>query len=114
MKNPIIESYLDKFSENYNITGLNETEKFEHLVNFCILNGEKYDEFDIEDIHVGEKGNYGLDGVAILIDGEIVTSKDEADAVLSKKRIPQSFLFLYKQRFLIPSILVIFSKSFLQ
>lgn len=96
MKNPIIESYLDEFSKNYNITGLNETEKFEHLVNFCILNGEKYDEFDIEDIHVGEKGNYGLDGVAILVDGEIVTSKDEADAVLSRKKNP-SVVFIFIQ-----------------
>lgn len=96
MKNPIIKSYLDEFSENYNITELDLTEKFEHLVNFCILNGEKYDDFDIEDIHVGEKGNYGLDGVAILIDGEIVTSEDEAEAVLSRKKNP-SVVFIFIQ-----------------
>lgn len=86
MKDPIIEGYLQEFSNNFKINNLSLADKFEYLVNFCILNSEKYDEFEIEDVHVGEQGNYGLDGVAILIDGELVTSEEEVDAILSKKR----------------------------
>lgn len=86
MKDRVIEGLVTDFANDYNISNLKESEQFEHLINFCILSGEKDDDFDLNDIHVGEKGNYGLDGVVILLDDRIVTTVEEVDEVLAKRK----------------------------
>lgn len=46
MKDRVVEGLVEDFAADYNISNLKESEQFEHLVNFCILSGEKDEDFD--------------------------------------------------------------------
>ena len=56
-----------------------ESVLFEHFSNFCILSKEYSEEFNLEDIHTGEGGDLAIDGLALLVNGNLVNSKDEVD-----------------------------------
>lgn len=80
--NPIIKAQLDKFREaNPNIT-YNESNFFEVMSIFSIENGVLGENIDPFRAHL--KGNeFGIDGIAISIQGTLCTDIDEAAAILS-------------------------------
>lgn len=52
---------------------------FEHFANFCVLSHEYTDEFDLDDIHTGGGDDLGIDGIAVIVNGALVTSEEEID-----------------------------------
>jgi hypothetical protein len=52
---------------------------FEHFVNYCIISKEYNDSFSLEDIHVGGGGDKALDGVAIIVNGNLINTKEELE-----------------------------------
>ncbi|MBN4866606.1 MULTISPECIES: AIPR family protein [Providencia] len=80
--NPIIKAQLDKFREaNPNIT-YNESNFFEVMSIFSIENGVLGENIDPFRAHL--KGDeFGIDGIAISIQGTLCTDIDEAEAILS-------------------------------
>ena len=52
---------------------------FEHFANFCVLSHEYTDEFDLEDIHTGGGDDLGIDGIAVIVNGALVSSEEEID-----------------------------------
>lgn len=52
---------------------------FEHFVNYSVVSNEYGDEFDIDDIHTGGGDDLGIDGLAIFVNGTLVSDKDEVD-----------------------------------
>jgi hypothetical protein len=80
----ILESYLSKFSEEHSLLDLDESVRFERFVNYCVLSSRYPDQFDTADITT-EVDDDSIDGCAILIDEELVTTEAGADAIFRKR-----------------------------
>ena len=74
--NKIIESFLNTHIIEYGLTSENPETAFEHFVNRCIVNKYSIDRFDPSDI-MTDKGEKGLDGVAILVNDRLVLDEDD-------------------------------------
>lgn len=58
---------------------LPESELFEHFVNYCIVSKEYNGYFALEDIHVGGGADKALDGIAIVVNGSLISSQEELE-----------------------------------
>lgn len=52
---------------------------FEHFVNFISVSSEYSDEFDVEDVHTGGGDDLGIDGIALLANGTLISDLAEID-----------------------------------
>lgn len=74
--NPVIGAQLKKYAEGASLTTYSESDQFEVYSIFSILCGHLGESSDPLDAHlIGSE--FGLDGVAILLQGEIVQSKND-------------------------------------
>ena len=66
---------------------------FEHFANFCVLSHEYTDEFDLEDIHTGGGDDLGIDGIAVIVNGALISSPEEIDDLAeSNKYVRAEFI----------------------
>lgn len=80
--NPVVKAQLKAFEKANPNTGLTESELFEVFSIFSISNGILTDNIDPFAAHL--KGDeFGLDGVAILVQGELCTTSDEVNGALN-------------------------------
>lgn len=84
--NRIIKGNLQTFCEEKSIPeGEKETKKFEFFVNYCIVHEVFSENFDVWDITTLED-DQGIDGIAFLIDDELATTYDEAEAIFARPK----------------------------
>jgi hypothetical protein len=81
----IIGAHLNSFVESNGFQQLEESVQFELFSNFTILSSRISTGFDLEDVTTGE-GDDGTDGLAIIIDEEIVVSDEDAKTIFKKPR----------------------------
>ena len=79
MKDDILKSYLSNFIEQNQLEGLKQDEAFERFVNFNIVSKLYPREIEIEDLSTGGTDDLAIDGVAIIVNGNIIKSKEEID-----------------------------------
>lgn len=91
--NPVNKAQMGKFLQVHGGAGMGETELFEVYSAYSILAGLLSESVDPFDVHL--KGSeFGLDGAAILIQGNLVTNKQEViDAFEGLKNPNVEFLF---------------------
>lgn len=95
VKDIILKSYVDSFSESEGYVSLKNDDQFERFVNFCIVSKQYPRDFDVEALSVGGDGDTGIDGVAITVNGNIVQSEEEAEYLCSKGHVLDvSFTFI--------------------
>ncbi len=76
----ITSGFLKAFRQEQSLPeDLAQFELFEHFVNYCIVSKEYNDSFSLEDIHVGGGPDKALDGIAILVNGSLISSKEELE-----------------------------------
>jgi hypothetical protein len=68
------------------LENIEESVLFEHFANFCVVSKEYSEEFTIEDIHVGEGNDLGIDGIGIIINGNLVNSVDEVEDLAKQNK----------------------------
>lgn len=78
----ITKSYLEKFREEQSLGSISEADAFEHFSNFCIVSALYEEEFDVSAVRVAGEGDLGIDGLAILVNGVLVDSKEVAEDLL--------------------------------
>ena len=92
--NKIIENFLDIHKKEYSIERLDTETAFEHFTNKCIVNKYSNERFDPSDI-MTDPGEKGLDGVAICVNGRVITSNDELESILGEaKSLDVRFVFI--------------------
>ena len=78
----VTEAILSEFSAEHELTNLMQNQQFEHLAAFVAVrrhyNGET---FFTTDIHTGGGGDTGIDAIAILVNGSLVTDVDTVGRV---------------------------------
>ena len=101
INHPIIESYVLDFANNNEISLDEQKDQhslFEKYVNNLILINFGDDlNADYNDMDV--KTAFGIDGIAIFVDGKIVLNKEDIDELLqNRKRIEVEFFFIQTKK----------------
>lgn len=95
MKDKLIEGYLKDFVETRELADLHESEAFEHFVNYCVACREHPENTDFESMRIGGSGDMGIDGIAILVNEHLVSSKEDVNFFLrTLRRLDVRFLFV--------------------
>ena len=81
----IIKSHLENFAKSFGITDLDENTQFEMFANYAVITPRVGTEFELNDVTTGESDD-GMDGVAVLIDEEVVISAPDADTIFKSDR----------------------------
>lgn len=96
--NQIIKHLLNDHINEYSISSYEEDMAFEHFINRCIVTKYTTERFDPSDI-MTDPGEIGIDGIAIIINDQLVTSLDEAQVILSEQNSKDiKFIFTQAKR----------------
>ena len=79
---PVITAQLKEFSDTHSDESLKQSEFFEVLSIHSIENGLMGLNIDPFDAHL-EASEFGIDGIAIILQGELCTNADQVAAALS-------------------------------
>jgi len=90
----VTQSLLKEFSESQKIEGAPISEQFEAFVNYIVVSDIVPEEFDFGIVGTGN-GEFGLDGIAIIVNDAIVDDEEQIDDLLAHSPVLQvQFLFL--------------------
>jgi hypothetical protein len=78
----VLESHLNSFAKSNGFESEKQSEQFEKFVNFSIISSKVSTNYDIEDVTTSE-GDDGTDGIAIIIDEEVIVSKEDAAKIFA-------------------------------
>ncbi|MBE7004589.1 MAG: hypothetical protein E7425_09980 [Ruminococcaceae bacterium] len=93
----ILQGIVSDFQRKYTLEG-NESRIFEHIVNYITV--AKYhpeafnDAGDFESISVDKKGLFGIDGIAFVVNGNLVTSKNDISDYAKSKYLDVTMLVI--------------------
>ena len=83
--NRIIQSHLRDFSKSYGLEAEDEAVQFEKFSNYAILCSKIPSGFDLDDVTTLNDDD-GMDGLAVIINEELVTSDEDAELIFSSDR----------------------------
>jgi hypothetical protein len=91
----VTRSYVETFRGEQSLPDdIDKAVLFEHFVNYSTLTSLYDEEFDILDVHTGGGNDLTLDGVAIIVNGVLVTSVEEAQELVElNKYLTATFFF---------------------
>ncbi|MEG4406899.1 AIPR family protein [Microcoleus sp. MON2_D5] len=95
----IVSSHLKRFVLEQSFDELDESKQFERFSNFCIVYKFYPTRFDISAI-TSEDDDCGIDGISFIVDGELVTTRDEASSIFNrpKKNVVVDIVFIQSKR----------------
>ena len=83
IENKFIQGILSEFKKDFEIDEKDETKSFEHLINYLVLTKIVPDAFnsltDIEEVNVDSGSNFGIDGIAIIVNNNVLKSIEEIE-----------------------------------
>lgn len=77
----ITENLVEDYISNYELTIKDMDDKFELFCCYSIISREYGDTFEIEQVWLGDDA-VGIDGVAIIVNGRLIESKEEVDDLI--------------------------------
>ena len=91
----ITKTLVQDFVDEQKLGALDDSQAFERFCNFCVISKEYPDTFDVEEVSVGKGDDTGLDGIAMVVNGTLVSSKDEiADLCDTNGYLEVTFIFV--------------------
>lgn len=91
----ITESLIIELLTNLEVPSSGESKDFEKLVNYTVISNEYNKTFEIDAVTVGDGNDTGLDGIAIIVNGQLIDSTDEIDDLLDKNNFLEvEYLFI--------------------
>lgn len=100
MANIIIESSMKSFIDDFHIGKCDACTQFEHFVNYCVITklySEAYnnDRQFYSKVHTGAGGDLGIDGILIVLNDIVVTTKEQVDDILNRvHHLEPRFVFI--------------------
>jgi hypothetical protein len=80
----ITESLITELLKNLEMVSESPSKDFEKLANYTIVSNEYNKTFLIDNLTVGDGNDTGIDGIAIIVNGQLVESTEEVDDLLEK------------------------------
>ncbi|MEL6439329.1 MAG: hypothetical protein AAFQ80_08770 [Cyanobacteria bacterium J06621_8] len=91
----ITKKLLEEFLKNQELSLSSEPEDFELFCNFVTLSNEYNKTFDAKAITVGSGSDTGIDGLAIIVNGNLIEDTNEIDDLLeSNGYLEVTYLFI--------------------
>lgn len=78
----ITTSLISELLINLELNSEGEAKDFEKLCNYSIISNEYAKTFEIENISIGDGNDTGIDGIAIIVNGQLVDSIEEIEDLL--------------------------------
>lgn len=78
----IVQSYMDSFLKSQDIDEKSQSKQFEMFSSYCAIEQLYSENFNPADVVIGEGDDCGIDAVAILVNGMMITSQEEIDDLL--------------------------------
>lgn len=79
-------SFLNQFKEQYGYTDIAEDKCFELFSTYCIVSSfikaETISTSLLEDLCIGNGGDWGIDSIILIVNGKIVTTEEEVNDLL--------------------------------
>jgi len=95
MQDKIIEGYLKKFVAANDLGHLDEAAAFEQFVNYLVVSRDYPGDLSLDDISVGGGGDFGIDGIAIIVNDHVVNSIEDVQYWKTQlKRLDVQFTFV--------------------
>jgi len=99
MENKIINSLLEDFCNDFGILEKKESTLFEHFCNYCMFTLNSPDAYGTDhllfkEVHTGDGGDFGIDGLMILVNDIIVTNVEQFEDVVGNRRFSVKFVFV--------------------
>jgi hypothetical protein len=90
---------LTEFSRSHQVADLPEDQQFEHLAAFVTVRRHHARTFDTTDIVISHEGGTGIDAVAIIVNGALVTDIDSINELAERNGyLEASFIFVEADR----------------
>lgn len=93
----IIQSYMDSFIKSQEILEKDEIKQFELFSAYCVVEQWYTETYNLQDIIIGEGGDCGIDSIAIIVNGNMVTSKEEIDDIIEVNKSLSDINFIFVQ-----------------
>ena len=75
-----------------------ESEGFERFATYCVISREHPETFKVEDVIVGGGNDAGIDAIAIIVNGRLVTTLEEFQDVLEASGYIEATVVLFSCR----------------
>jgi len=92
----ITKSLLDEFIADNSLDTLTEEVAFEHFCGYLVTSNYYGESFQTEDIHVGSGGDAGIDCIAIIVNGCLISDPEEIEDLATNSSYLDATLSLYK------------------
>jgi hypothetical protein len=90
----VTQSLLKEFAESQKIEGQPQSEQFEAFANYIVVSDIYPEEFDFSLVATGP-GEFGIDGIAIIVNDTIVDDEEQLDDITAHSPVLQvQFLFV--------------------
>jgi hypothetical protein len=97
--NKIVAAILQEFSKENGIDALEESERFEYLTAYLTIRRHFSRALDLKDVVVGKGGDTGLDAIAIIVNGALITDVDQVQEMLDQNAyLEATFIFVQAER----------------
>lgn len=95
----ILSGMLNDFKSSFSLEDIKDVGKsFEYLVNYLIVSKYHPDAFpdrgDLDRLVVDEKGQFGLDAIAVIINGNLVLSKEDIACYTKSRKLDVDIIFI--------------------
>src|SRR5229473_865142 len=95
----ITKALLDEFVQQNSLQTLPEDKAFEHFSAYLITSSHYSESFSSDDITVGAGGDCGIDCIAVITNGTIVTEPEEIDDLATTNGyLDVTFIFAQAER----------------
>lgn len=90
----VTQSLLKEFTESQKIDGLTVSDQFEAFTNYIVVSDIYPEEFDFNVVATG-KGEFGIDGIAIIVNDAIVDDEEQLEDIIAHNPVLQvQFIFV--------------------
>ena len=80
----ITESLIEELLNNLELDSQGAPKDFEKLVNYSIISNEYSKTFEVDSVTVGDGNDTGIDGIAIIVNGQLIESREEIDDIIER------------------------------
>jgi hypothetical protein len=84
----VIQSLLEAFQQDHDLTELPESEAFEAFAAYCVLNSYDNEPFNPDTYRTGGGNDLGIDAYAVLIDGQLYRDPTDVRAAMQERKRP--------------------------
>lgn len=93
----IVQSYIDDFLKSQQIDEKDISKQFEMFASYCAIAQQYAELFSLSDVLTGAGGDCGIDGIAIIANGTMITTQEEVDDLIELNKGLSDMMFIFIQ-----------------